>query len=178
MKESAEMKNRDRVITIPVLLNEKTFRNFALFDSFWVKKRWIRPVVFAVLMIGFALVCLLLKKEQSGMIAAVLLAIGLGLPLIYIGSFLSQVNMLAIKNHLSPARKVYTVILQDKGIRAVNHQIKEPDLEVSWKDTWKAFYRKDCVYLYISPARAFLLPKGQADVADEVLRKFLRSHIQ
>ncbi len=80
-------------IEIPVKLNEKTFKRFARFDMFTLRKRWVRPVIFSLLMTAFAAAALLARKEQSGLIAAVLLTVGLGLPVVYFGTFLSQVNM-------------------------------------------------------------------------------------
>ena len=86
-----EMKYTD--ITVRTKLDEKTFKRFARFDMFVLRKKWIRPAVFSLIMIAFAVIALLSRKEQSGMIAAVLLVVGIGLPLVYIGTFLSQVNM-------------------------------------------------------------------------------------
>ena len=75
--------------TIPVRLDAKTFRRFGNFDMLRLRKKWVRPVLFAVILVAFAFLALLTRKEQSGMIAAVLLVVGLGLPLVYFGSFLS-----------------------------------------------------------------------------------------
>ena len=36
---------------------------------------------------------------------------------------------------------------------------------------------KGCVYLYVSPVRAFLLPDGQADAGDEALWRCLTEHL-
>ena len=82
-------------ITVPVKLDEKTFKRFARFDMLRLRKRWVRPAVFAVILTAFAAAALLSGKKEAGMIASVLLVIGLGLPIVYIGSFLSQVNMQA-----------------------------------------------------------------------------------
>ena len=89
-------------ITVAVKLDEKTFKRFARFDMFALRKKWIRPAVFSLILIAFAVIALLTRKEQSGLIAAVLLVVGIGLPLVYIGTFLSQVNMQAV----SPRRSV------------------------------------------------------------------------
>ena len=58
-----------REITIPVQLDAGTFRRFACFDTLIRKKRGIRPVVFAVILIAFAIAALLSGKPQSGLIA-------------------------------------------------------------------------------------------------------------
>ena len=141
----------ERSIMIPVRLDEKTFKRFARFDMFTLRKRWVRPVIFSAILIAFAFVALLTKKAQSGMIAAVLLAVGIGLPVVYFGSFFSQVNMQALQQKLKPPRNVYTVTLREEGIRVENNQRQEDVLEMEWTAVQKAFLRKGCIYLYVTP---------------------------
>ena len=59
-------------IVIPVSLDERTFKRFALFDMFSLRRKWVRPAVFSVILIAFAFAALLTRKEQSGLIAAAL----------------------------------------------------------------------------------------------------------
>ena len=169
--------NTDKTVTIPVRLDEKTFKRFARFDMFSLRRKWIRPVLFSAILIAFAFAALLIRKEQSGMLAAVLLAVGIGLPVVYIGSFLSQVNMQSLQRKLKPARRVYTVTLRESGILVRNDQRREDPLEMDWSSIQKAFRRKGCIYLYVTPAKAFLLPDGQADVPDEEVWHYLTEHL-
>ncbi len=177
MKTEEKKTNRGRVITVPVKLDEKTFKRFARYDAFALRRRWVRPAVFSALMIFFSALALLSRQAQSGLIAATLLAVGLGLPVVYVGSFISQVNVQSLRNRLNPARKVYTVTLDEDGLSVVNHQVAEDPLRVAWPETYLAVRRKDCVYLYVSQSRAFLLPAGQASVSDEELWRFLLEHM-
>ena len=167
----------EKQIRIPVRLDEKTFRRFARFDMFILRKKWIRPVIFCLILIAFAFVALLTRKAQSGMIAAVLLAVGLGLPVVYFGTFISQVNMQALRQKLKPARNVYTVTLRENGILVENNQKKEDPLEMPWENIRRAFRKKKCIYLYVSPAKAFLLPDGQADAPDSEVWQYLTDHL-
>ena len=167
----------EKTIVIPVRLDEKTFKRFARFDMFSRRKKWIRPAVFALILIVFAVAALLVRKEQSGLIAAVLLVVGLGLPFVYIGTFLSQVNMQAVRAKLKPARLVYTVTLRESGIRVENNQKEEDPLEVEWPSVYRAFRKKGCIYLYVTGARAFLLPDGQAGVSDPEVWQYLVDHL-
>ena len=167
----------ERSITIPVRLDEMTFKRFARFDMFTLRKRWVRPVIFSAILIAFAFVALLTKKAQSGMIAAVLLAVGIGLPVVYFGSFFSQVNMQALQQKLKPPRNVYTVTLREEGIRVENNQRQEEPLEMEWGAVQKAFRRKGCIYLYVTPTKAFLLPEGQADAPDGEVWNYLTAHL-
>lgn len=164
-------------ITVRVRLDAKTFRRFCRFDALRLRKKWVRPVVFALILVAFAFVALLARKEQSGMIAAVLLVIGLGLPLVYFGSFFSQVNMQVERHNLNPPRRVYTVRLSREGVNVVNDQKDEPPLDVPWKDLQAAFRAKGCVYLYVNAARAFLLPDGQADADPAALWALIEKHM-
>ena len=164
-------------ITIRVRMDEKTFRRFARFDMFSLRKKWVRPAVFALILILFAFAALLTRKEQSGMIAAVLLAVGIGLPLVYIGTFLSQVNMQAAGAKLKPARPVYTVTLREEGVRIENNRKKEEPQEASWSSIQYAFRKKGCIYLYVTARKAFLLPTGQADAPDHEVWSFIRGHL-
>lgn len=171
------MKTTPEKITIPVKLDEKTFKRFARFDMFILRKKWLRPAVFFLIMTVFAFAALLVRKEQSGMIAAVLLVIGIGLPLVYAGSFFSQVNMQAVSRKLKPARYVYTVILGEEGVTAKDNGKNEETPVIPWEKVQKAFRKKECIYLYVAAAKAFLLPAGQADVPDGEVWEFLKEHL-
>ena len=168
---------KSREITISVRLDARTFKRFSRFDMLRLRRRWIRPVVFALILIAFAVVALLAGKEQSGMIAAVLLVVGLGLPLVYFGTFFSQVNMQAVNQGLEKATAVYTVRLNADGIRITNDRKEGELVELPWKQVPAAYRDKGCIYLYASPARAFLLPSGQADVPDDDLWAYLVKHM-
>lgn len=168
----------DQIITISVTLDAKTFRRFAFFDAFAVKKHGRSPAIFSLILIVFSFIALMLKREQSGMIAAVLLVIGLGLPIIYAGSFLSQLNVQVERFKLGKGRKVYTVTLTEDGITVRNLQRAEADLLLPWSDVWRAYQRKDCVYLYATQTKAFLLPNGQADAPDEAVWRFPNQNLQ
>ena len=154
-------------ITVSVQLDARTFRRFAGFDILIRKRRWIRPAVFAVIFIGFSAVALLSGKSQSGMIFAALLAVGLGLPAVYFGMFLRQVNGQAAREKLGKGKAVYTVTLRTDGFSVANNRKADETLDVSWMDADSAYRSRDCIYLYAGPERAFLLPSGQADTPDE-----------
>ena len=164
-----------REIVIPVKLSEKTFRRFARFDMLRLRKRWVRPAVFALILCAFAAVALFSRLPQSGLIAAVLLAVGLGLPIVYIGMFLSQVNLEADKWKLGKGRPVYTVTLRSGDFSVVSSQKAGETVTVPWAEARQAFRMPGCIYLYASPAKAYLLPDGQANATDEeVWRKIVQ----
>ena len=163
--------------TIPVKLDVKTFRRFSFFDTLKLRRRWVRPVVFAVILIAFAVIALLSRREQSGLIAAVLLAVGLGLPLVYFGTFFSQVNLQVAHHNLDKPRRVYTVVLNNDGVKVTNDQMAENPVQVPWKEVQAAFRVKGCIYLYVNAARAFLLPDGQGNAPAEEIWEYLVKHM-
>ena len=164
-------------ITIPVKLDAATFKRFSRFDVLRLRRRWVRPALFAAILTAFAVVALVRGRPQAGLIAAVLLTVGLGLPLVYFGMFFSQVNRQAEQHRLTPPRRVYTVRLDFDGVRVTNDQRLEDAQFVRWQDVAAAYRVKGCVYLYVSPARAYLLPDGQADVPDAVLWETLKARL-
>ena len=163
-----------QVITIPVKLDEKTFRRFARYDTLQLRRTWVKPAIFAGILCAFAAVALISRLPQSGMIAAVLLAVGLGLPIVWIGTYLSQVNAQAARWKLGKGRSVYTVTLRPEGFRVTSDRKQEDTGLLPWEKAALAVRRKDCVYLYATPVKAFLLPNGQADAPDGAVWEMIR----
>lgn len=165
-------------ITVPVKLDEKTFKRFARFDMLYLRRRWVRPAVFALILTAFAFVALLSGKKEAATIAAVLLVIGLGLPIVYIGSFLSQVNLQAVRQRLGKeGRRVYDIRLTDAEIIVVNRSKTDERVTLPWKDVKQAFRVKNCIYLYVHAARAFLIPDGQASASPDAVWSFITGHM-
>ena len=86
----------------------------------------------------------------------VLLGVGLVLPLVWFGMFFSSVRQQAKRSALSAETTQYFVTLSEEKI----HVIKGKETaDFSWQDVYLARRVKGCVYLYVSPSRAFLLPE-------------------
>ncbi|MBR0408736.1 MAG: YcxB family protein [Clostridia bacterium] len=166
-------------ITVPVKLDEKTFKRFARFDMLSLRKRWVRPAVFAGILTAFALVALFSGKKEMELIAAVLLVVGLGLPIVYLGAFLSQVNMQAVQQKLGKeGRRVYDIRLTDQEIIVVNRRKTDERVVLPWKDVLQAYRDKGCIYLYVHTVRAFLIPDGQASVPADDVWAFITAHME
>jgi len=157
-----------RTVTVSVRMEWKILRSFALFDSFYLKKRWVRPAVFGAIFTAFALVAFLARgKQQHILLGSVLLAVGLGMPAVYVGMYLSGVKSQAQKLRLP--RKAYTVRLNREKIVITNEMKREDDVTLEWGKLVRAFRVKKAVYLYPTTARAFILPDGQADASPDEL---------
>ena len=165
-------------ITVPVKLDERTFKRFARFDMLYLRKRWVRPAVFACLFTVFAVAALLSGRQEMELIAAVLLAVGLGLPVVYLGAFLSQVNMQADQQKLGrEGRRVYDMRLTGAELIAVNRRKPDERVALPWENVLQAYRDKGCIYLYVHTARAFLIPDGQASVPADAVWSFILAHM-
>lgn len=157
----------DSAITVCVKIDAKLFRDFAVFDAFRVKQRWKLPILFALIMLGFAVLCFSRYKtaEQAIFIGTVLLAVGFGLPVIYFVNFFKSIHTQIRKLGLATPQPVYTVTLTDApdGIQVV---AKNGDTaQYEWNKIHGIYHGKNCIYLYAQSSRAYLLP--DRDVADK-----------
>lgn len=164
-------------VTVHCRIDEKTFRHFALFDTFRLKKHWRLPTIFAVIMVGFGVVCYCSGKPQSGLLGTVLTVIGLGMPAVYIGTFLSQVKKKAQALKLEKPRAMYTVVLEEENVNIHNDFRQESNVILPWDKVWGVVRVKNAIYLYATAARAFILPDGQADAEPDEIWQYLRDHL-
>ncbi len=154
-------------ITVNVRMDAPTFKRFARFDTFTLRRRFVLPAAFALILSSFAAVAFLLRgrAEQAGFIGTLLLIIGLGLPAAYFLHYelqlAGQVRRLGIKK----PRPAYFVTLTSEGVRVVNNMVKEAPLILSWQQVHGAYRRPDAVYLYHTENRAFILPAKDASVS-------------
>lgn len=176
------MSGKNNVLSVPVQLDAGMFRDFAFFDVLQRQKRWRRPLLFAVILLAFAAVCFTQvgAREGAALLGGVLTAVGVGLPLVYFGMFFRSVSQQAKKMGLSSRRSVYRVELGPEGVRmwpAGQQDKAQPAAAHSWKDLYGAWRTDRAVYLYYSPAQAYLLPAeeipGGAAGAWEVLEGHL-----
>lgn len=151
-------------LRISVKIDGKTFRKFALFDTWLRQKRWHSPAIFAALMLVFSVLCFLLRNLAEGavLLGAVLLGVGLLLPAGYFLSFLLGVNGQIQKMGLEfKAKEVYTLELDRAEGVAVSNGTEQ--VKLGWAQLYGAYRVKDCTYLYATPGRAYLLPDGQIE---------------
>ena len=155
-------------ITVRVKMDYKTLRAFSLFDTFLLKKAWIRPAWFGAIFLLFALICFCLTgKEQNVFMGVVLTVIGLGMPLVYVMMYLSGVKQQAQK--LKLPRSVYTLVLSADGIVINNNMKNEETVHLEWARVFALYRRRGAIYLYVAPTKAFILPDGQADATQDEL---------
>ena len=138
-------------------IDGSVFRRFAVYDSFVRKKGWRNPVIFAGIMTAFAVACFAMRKthEQAMLLGWVLLGVGLVLPIVWFGMFFVSINAQITRNGLSPTKAQYFVTLAPDKIQVTRGEEKA---EYQWEDIYMACHVKGCIYLYVSSARAYLMP--------------------
>lgn len=166
------------LIQIQVRMDEKTFRNFALFDTFRRQKRWKKPVIFAAIMLAFSAICFALNaREGAVMLGTLLLILGVGMPAVYVSMFLTSISA-SVKAQKLP-RAVYALRLTTAAdgveIRSLSNQKEQMTLK--WEQLHAAYRVNGCIYLYAVPQKAFLLPDGQADCSPDALWSFLQKRM-
>jgi len=158
-----------------VKLTAKDFRDFAIFDTLVRQRRWAPPAVFCSILMVSALVCWLLRERNpgAGALVAVLLAVGIGLPVVYFVSFLHSIDQQNRRMGLAAKDvEVYTVGLNADGIHV---QTKDQHMDHTWESVYRVYFRKAAAYLYPSDKQAYLLP--YADTDEDVLRAVLTAHL-
>lgn len=169
----------EKPISVRVTLSPAQFRRFACFDAFVRLKRWIQPALFFCIMAGFSAVCfvLLRAKPQSALLGGVLLCIGLMLPIAYFSMFFLSLSRLSKKQQLP--RPVYEVTLggQAEGVSIRSLTRENEQIHLAWDALFAVYRRKGCVYLYVLPNKAFILPDGQADAPDEALWQHVEANM-
>ena len=153
------MKESLKSVTVPCKIDRKIFKRFAVYDTIVRRKCWRNPVLFTLIMSGFAAACFLARKThaQAALLGGVLLGVGLVLPVVWFGMFFSSVSRQATRSGLSPDKAQYYVTLSEEKI----HVSKGKETaDFSWQDTYLARRVNGCIYLYVSPTRAFLLTDG------------------
>ena len=160
-----------------VRLDARTFRRFALFDAFRLKRRFVSPAIFCAVLMGFSFLCMASGREQAGLIGTILQIIGLGLPVCYVLSFLLQVHDQCRRLGLKTLRPAYTLHLGETQLRVINDMQKEPEVVLPYASLYGVWRVSGAYYLYAAPARAFILPDGQCALPPAELYDFFRERL-
>lgn len=159
---------------VEAYIDEKTFRKFKIFHILKLYKAWKSPVIFASIL-SVAAIIAFIKHDVDGAVflGVVLLVVGLGLPVVYFSTFFASLRKETKKWKLKPPRLVYTLDLleKDDGIRVSNDLQK---VTYRWKNTHKAYLDDGCVYLFMTPDQAFLLPYKNEEQRSELWTLLLK----
>jgi len=161
-------------VTVNVIIDDKVFTKFSNFESFYRRKAYLTPLIFASILTVSAIIFLMMGWTLPG---AVLLFLGLGLPAYRISRILRAINLQTKILDLKNPKTVYTLHLTEApdGIVVTNHGEGDEPLHYKWDDIHGVYRVRGCVYLYVLPEKAYLLPDGQAvEGTDALLHMFAK----
>ena len=167
-----------RRIDIHVRLDAATFRRYCAFDNFRRQRRWFAPTMIGMVLITVALAGLLNLIPLGDSASGILMGLGFAVPMVVFGLYIVQIEAQIAARGLKSAPSVYSLALEASGVTVTNDQKQEPPVALSWDQFWAAFRRRDCVYLYISPDRALILPDGQASAPGDEVWRFLCKYME
>ena len=153
-------------------LSEKMFRDFTLFDILKRRKQWKSPVIFSSILTVSSVICFIMHKTDGAvLLGSVLLAVALGMPAVYFATFFSSLKKQVKLQKLDPPRTVYTVELTDApdGIKVSNGKERA---SYRWDRAYHAYITDECIYLYMTQDRAFIIP-----ITDKALVKLVRRNM-
>ncbi len=155
-------------MTIAVRLSESHFRQFIIFNILKRLKLSKSPVIFASILTFSAIVCFLMYHiEGAVLLGFVLLAVGLGMPIVYFITFFSSLKKQVRLQNLNPPRLVYTLqFAEDSPVLEITNDKEQASYQ--WKDVYHAYYESKSIYLFITKDRAFLLPLELLENSEEV----------
>lgn len=165
------------VFTIPVMVDKKIYRDFAMFNCFRRQKRYRSPAIFTGSFLIFSAICFVLRDraEQAVLLGSVLAAIAIILPVVYFGTFFHSIRVQAKKLKLETPQYAYTVYLgtAEEGIEVTSKKEKQAKVSCKWPEAAEAWRNRDCIYLFVSERQAFLLPDGQGGVSTDQVWELL-----
>lgn len=162
-------------------IDSRIFRDFSIYHALHVQKIWRRPLLFSLIFLAFSLVCFVVQgRTGDGLfLGVVLLCVGIGLPLVYLASFYGSVRRQSARMGLDKPKSPYFLSffedrLQVRYPAAAKAARALPSETYSLKEIQRVVRRKQVTYLYVSAAKAFLLPDGQSDHTDEEVQTYFR----
>ena len=166
-------------VTVNVRIDAPTFKRFARFDTYSLRRRWRSPAIFAVILTAFAFVAFLMdgRAEQASLIGWLLLVIGLGLPAAYFLHYELQLSAQVRRLNIRKPRPAYFLTFNDDHIRVVNNMAKEEPLLLPYSDVHAVYMRSNAVYLYHTDQRAFILPDKDMSVPVSSLWRHLSERL-
>ncbi len=146
-------------ITVTTRLDPGTYRTFACFNNYRAFHRWVGFAVFLVVMTALSFVNL-----YTGSRTLFIIFLSIVLLVILWGSVLYplMLNRQIKKLKLDENKTAYMISLSKNGIHVNNGREKA---DYRWNMVYTAYKTADCIYLYMTKSRCFILP--EKDIQDE-----------
>ena len=131
-------------ISVSVQMDAQSFHDFAAFDLLRHHKRWHRPLLFTVILLVFAGICLSQVGQREG--AALLTVV---LAVVWVGAM-----------GLSQPKPFYRLLLDDEGLSvwmAGGQDKAAPTHQYPWQNLYIVYRVPGALYLYVQQNQAYLL---------------------
>ena len=166
-------------ISVPVEIDEKMFLSFAHFETYRRQKRWKGPLLFGAILIASALICLLgPARRGSVLLGCVLIGVAVLLPAGYFLSYELSLKKQSRAMKLNKPVKAYTVNMDENHVHVTYAEKSGKTENYRWEKLYGAFEKPDVIYLYITRARALILPLDKAEPDREGLIALIRGKVQ
>lgn len=163
-------------LVVPARVSPAMFHEFGLYDTFSRQKKWRPPLVFALILSVSAGVCFTQvgRVQSAALLGAVLLIVGLGLPAVYVLTFLHSLTRQEKLLARNPDAIAYTLHLGEAGFTVLQGKEK---MEHTWDDVILACRLERCMCLYVGPRRSYLLPGEAGDRTAEAAWARITQHV-
>lgn len=147
-------------LNLSIQMDAESFHKFAAFDLLHHKKGWHRPLLFTVILLVFAGICLsqVGRREGAALLTVVLAAVALGVPAVWFWTFFHNLKNQIRK--LGLPRPFYRLELDDEGLKvwmAGEQDKPEPPHSYPWQNLHIAYRTPDAIYLYVQQNQAYLV---------------------
>lgn len=139
-------------IQIDTHMDAATFRDFSHFNSFQLGNRLITLTLFPIIMFALAVL-----NAMTGSFLFFWLFIGLGivLPTSYLIFYKIALERQINTNDLTTPKKVYSLTINAKELLITS---KTEKVSYRWNQIYRLFIMDKYIYVYLTKARAFILP--------------------
>ena len=149
-------------LQISITMDAGSFHKFAAFDLFRHNKRWQRPLLFTVILLVFAGICLsqVGQREGAALLTVVLAVVALGVPTVYFWTFFHNLSLQIKKMGLSQPKPFYRLLLDDDGLSvwmAGGQDKAAPTHQYPWQSLYIVYRVPGALYLYVQQNQAYLL---------------------
>ena len=141
-------------ITIRSHLDSHVFSDFSNFNAFQLHNRWLSLAAFPELMLALSLVHYF---TDNLFFFKLFLVLGFILPIGYLFFYFVSLRRQIQVNQLTTPRLAYTVTLSYSGIHVAT---ETEQITYRWDQIYRVYVRNNATYVYITRARAFLLPNS------------------
>lgn len=139
-------------IQIGTYMDAITFRDFSYFNSFKLGNRLITLILFPIIMFALAILNAL---TESSFLFWLFISLGILLPSSYLIFYRAALKHQIDINDLTVPKKVYTLTINTKELFITNQGEQS---SYSWNQIYRLFIMDKYIYIYITKARAFILP--------------------